>query len=190
MRWERTAAAAAVGIAVLAGCSEGGTANETLPPVSTSATPTSEALQPLGPPDFPVPDEARELTEPGALAAGKYFALLTQHALQKMDTSGFTELSRDCQFCDELVRAVQDDAAAGNRYKGGEITFRDQGQTVLQGNVAEVAFSLTQGALDVIGPNGDLIVDRRQPSSDVFSSFTMTWDPEGRAWLLNQLTNS
>ena len=190
MRLGRTAAVAVVGMAVLAGCSDTGTANETLPPVSSSAAPTNEALQPLGPADFPMPTEARELTESGALAAGRYFAQLTQHTLQKMDPSGFTELSRDCRFCDDLVKAVQDDAAAGNRYSGGQIAFRDQGQTVLRGNTAEVAFSLTQGALDVIGPNGNPIVDRSQPSSDVFSSFTMTWDPEGRAWLLNQLTNS
>ena len=190
MRWGRTTAAAAVGMAVLAGCSDGDTANETLPPVSSSAAPTAEALQPLGPADFLVPTEAREPTEAGALAAGRYFALLTQYTLQGMNTTGFQKLSRDCDFCNDLVAAVAEDRAAGNHYSGGLIEFRDQGQTVLRDNEAEVAFSLTQGALNVIGPDGNPISDRSQPSADVFSSFTMTWDAEAHAWVLNQLTNS
>ena len=190
MRLGRATAAAAVGIAVLAGCSDGGTANETLPPLTSSAAPTSEALQPLGPPDFPMPNEARQPDETGSLAAGKYFAQLTQYTLQEMDPSGFVTLSRDCDFCDDLVKVVKDDAAAGNHYSGGEITFRDQGQVVLSDNQAEVAFSLTQGALDVVGPDNTKISDRSQPSSDVFTSFTMTWDAPSQSWVLNQLTNS
>ena len=48
---------AVIGASMLGGCSEKHEANDTLP--SASAAETTEALPALGPPDFPVPDEAR-----------------------------------------------------------------------------------------------------------------------------------
>ena len=52
--------------ALLSGCSEKDEANSTLP--STSAAATTEALPPVGPADFPVPDEARTKDAAGAEA--------------------------------------------------------------------------------------------------------------------------
>ena len=55
LRW--ALAGLVVAAALLSGCSEKVEANDTLPP--TSAAETTESLPPVGPADFPVPDEAR-----------------------------------------------------------------------------------------------------------------------------------
>jgi hypothetical protein len=190
MRLVRVAAAVLAGAVVLTGCSDGGTANETLPSTSTTAAETSEALEPLGPPDFPVPVEARNKTESGALAAGKYFALLTQYSYQSMNSTGLTGLSRACSYCEMLATAIAADSAAKYRYEGGAVSFRDEGQVVLKGTEAEVAFGLTQGPLEVIDQGGTAVEARRQPGFDVFTSFIMTWDDQLQCWLLNQVSNS
>ncbi len=63
-----------------AGCSEPGQPSTSLPTAtSTSAEPT---LEPLGPPDFPVPAEAREQTEAGAIAMASYYLDLIDFARQ------------------------------------------------------------------------------------------------------------
>jgi hypothetical protein len=190
MRLGRTAAAAVVGIAVLTGCSDGGTANETLPPVTSSAAPTSEALQPLGPPDFPVPPAARELTKDGALAAGRHFLEMTVHAYQSGNADSIVELSRDCEYCDSLVAAIREDAAAGHRVTGGDITFEDAGQVVLTGNQFEVAFTVSQTALAVLSSDGTVLPERAQPGFRVFTALTATWSEQAHAWIVNQVTIS
>jgi hypothetical protein len=189
MRLVRVAAGAVAAMTVLVGCSDGGTPSETLPSTSTAAE-TSESLTPLGPADFPVPDEAREPTEKGALAAGKYFALLTQYSYTSMDPVGLTDLSRECSYCRDLAKAISADAAAGYRYEGGAIEFRDAGQVVLAGSDSEVAYSLTQAPLQVLDEDGHPVDDRSQPGFDVFTSFTMAWSSQLNAWVLKQVTNS
>jgi hypothetical protein len=190
MQWGRTAAAAAVGIAVLTGCSDGGTANETLPSVSSSAAPTSNALQPLGPVDFPMPPEAREETEQGAIAAGQYFLQLTVYAYQKGNADAIGELSQDCEYCNDLVAGIREDAAAGNRVTGGDITIEDAGQAVLSQENSEVAFTVSQSALSVTGPGGQILSDRTQPAFRVFTALGLQWSDQQCAWVVNQVTIS
>ncbi len=60
-----------VGAALLSGCSEKQEANDTLP--TPSAAETTEALPELGPPDLPMPAEAREQTVEGADAFTRYY---------------------------------------------------------------------------------------------------------------------
>lgn len=190
MRWERTTAAAAVGMAVLAGCSDGGTANETLPPVSSSAAPTSEALQPLGPADFPMPVEARQRSDAGAIAAARYFLQLTAHSYQSGDSAPVSQLSRSCEFCTSLARAIDDDRSAGNLVSGGDILIEDAGQVVLKSDTAEVAFTVSQSPLTVTAASGQQLSDRAQPEYRSFTSLALTWSEPMTAWLINQVTVS
>jgi hypothetical protein len=190
MRLGRTAAAAVVGMAVLTACSDGGTANETLPPISSSAAPTTAALPPLGPSDFPIPVEAREKSEAGALAAGRYFLQLTVHAYQKGDTESVVSLSRDCEYCETLILGIREDVGAGNRVTGGDIVLEDPGQVSLKDDQSEVAFTVSQSALAVSGPDGQPLPERAQPSFRVFTSVVATWSESLRAWIVNQVTIS
>ncbi|WP_299955026.1 DUF6318 family protein [uncultured Modestobacter sp.] len=188
MRLVRTVAATAVGVALLAGCSNGGTANETLPSASSSAAETSESLPPLGPPDMPMPAEAREKTEAGAIAASRYFIQLTVRAYQQGDTEPVLNLSRDCEYCKDLTTGVTEDQTAGNRISGGDVTFVDPGQARLDGDNVETAFTVDQTSLSVFGPDGEEIADRAQPSFRVFTALAATWSPQLQAWLVNQVT--
>ena len=188
MRLVRIAGVAVVGMTVLAGCSNGGQANETLPSASPSAAETSESLPPLGPPDLPMPAEAREQTEAGAIAAGRYFIELTVRAYQQGDAEPIADVSRDCDYCESLITGVEEDAAAANRVTGGDVSFRDSGQATLDGNGAEIAFTVQQTALTVTSPDGQMITDRAQPSFQVFTALAATWSSELKAWIVNQVT--
>ncbi|MGY5882464.1 DUF6318 family protein [Modestobacter lacusdianchii] len=187
MRLVRTVAATAMGMALLASCSNGETANETLPPASSSAE-SSESLAPLGPADFPMPIEAREKTQAGAIAASQYFIQLTVRAYQQGDTEPVRALSRDCEYCEFLIEAVNEDQAAGNQIRGGDVSFADPGQAHLTGETAETAFTVEQTSLSVIGPDKELIASRTQPSFTAFTALAATWSPDLQAWLINQVT--
>jgi hypothetical protein len=147
-------------------------------------------LPPLGPADFPVPAAARESTEAGALTAGRYFIQLTVRAYQQGDPAWISDLSLDCQFCESLVAAVSDDATAGNRVTGGDVTFEDSGQAVLTGAGAEVAFSVSQSPLTVQRPDGSELADRTQPAFRVFTSLALEWSQAKQAWIVTQVINS
>src|SRR4051794_41324347 len=71
-RWSlRLVAGLAVAMALVGGCSSKHEANDTLPSASeTSATPS---LEPLGPADLPMPDDARSQDAAGAEAFVRYY---------------------------------------------------------------------------------------------------------------------
>ena len=188
MRLGRTAAAAVAAMAVLAGCSDGDTANETLPPVSSSAAPTSEALQPLGPPDFPVPPSARENTPEAATAALSYYLELIP---RQSATNGdpLRELSKKCSFCDFLADRADENAAANLSYIGGAIAVSELSPPAIRGDVAEFVFSASQGAVHIVDQNGHPVEGRGQAAaSGLRAAAAMEWDSSTRAWLVTQLT--
>src|SRR5688500_17589400 len=76
---------------------------------STSAEPTPE-LPPLGPADFPVPDEARVKDEAGAEAFLYYFVDLLNHQQAVPSGVALRDLAPDCQQC--LAVAQRLDEAA------------------------------------------------------------------------------
>jgi hypothetical protein len=187
MRLVRGAAAAAVGIAVLAGCSDGGTANQTLPPTSATAAETSESLPPLGPADFPVPVEAREETPAGAEAALRYFLSLIAHQSNKAGQP-LRDLSRDCSFCDFLADRYDSDTAAGYVVEGGAFTIESFSRPALHDGIAEFALSVTQGGVSVTGPDGQPVAGRGSAElTGISLGASMTWNSQGKVWILNQL---
>src|SRR3954468_4194745 len=104
----------AVATALLGGCSTKHEANGALP--SASKTSASPSLEPLGPADFPVPDEARSLSDSGAAAAAQYHLSLTSNAFPSLDAHPLRDLSRDCEFCANLAKTIETDAAAGHTF--------------------------------------------------------------------------
>ena len=189
MRLVRVAAAAVASVAVLVACSDGETANDTLPSTSTSASADpSETLQPLGPPDFPVPTEAREPTPDGAVKALEYYLDLIQRQSTK-DGGPLRELSNDCTFCSFLADRADADAAAGYVYKGGIISTDDLRLPATDGIVAEFAFSASQTAVEVLDLNGQPVAGRGQEAvSDISAAAAMSWDASIKAWLMTQLS--
>ncbi|WP_222262243.1 DUF6318 family protein [Modestobacter marinus] len=187
MRLVRAAAAAVAGVALLAGCSEGRQANETLPSTSSTAAESSEALQPLGPPDFPMPIEARQQTEAGAQAFTHYYIALINRLPATLDASPLKEFSSSCETCDRIARDAESDKAAGYTYRGGTLSITSLGGAALSDDAAELAFVVDQAPLDVLDATGTPIAELSSPQlKDLPAGLSLTWS-EGH-WLVSNLS--
>ena len=187
MRLVAVAAAAVMGVAVLAGCSDGEQANETLPSTSLSGSAEpSETLQPLGPPDLPMPDEAREMTPAGAEAFIRYYMDVYNLAQESMNAQYLHEFSRGCDTCDRLANTIDEDVTAGYEYEGGEVST-DYSQAIVEKGRAELVFSITQRSLRVLGPDGQVLdgltfAERRSPGCGAF----LSWVDTTSSWVITQ----
>jgi hypothetical protein len=186
-RWSlRLVTGLAVTTALVGGCSSKQEANDTLP--SAAETSSSPALQPLGPPDFPVPDEARTQDAAGAEAALRYYLALVTHQ-QAKDGQPLRDLSRDCDFCNFLAARADEDAAAGYTFKGGDIAVEDMSPPALHKGLAEFAFSAGQSAVVVVGADGQPVPGRGEAKlSGLSGAAAMTWSNDLSAWLMTQLS--
>jgi Family of unknown function (DUF6318) len=175
-----------LGTTLLTGCAEKVEANDTLP--STSATPTTEALPPVGPADFPVPDEARSNDAAGAEAFARYWIDLLNH--QRMIPAGqpLRDLGPDCQECQRIAQNYDEAAAAGNRYVGGELSLNDMPPAVVDGADASVNFTARREPVSIIGGNGTTLEARPEPAPNLSSGISLTWSPADRSWIVTGFT--
>src|SRR3954451_5529766 len=130
LRW--AVAGLIVGTTLLTGCSEKVEANDTLP--TTSAAETTEALPPVGPADFPVPDEARTKDAAGARAFLDYWVALLNRQQAIPAGQPIRDLAPDCHECLRIARVYDESAAAGRRYIGGELTVVDAPTPRIEGD--------------------------------------------------------
>jgi outer membrane murein-binding lipoprotein Lpp len=180
-------AAAVLGVVLLAGCSDGGTANETLPSTSsTSAAETSASLPPLGPPDMPMPDEAREQTAAGADAFIRYYMDVYTAAQATMDPTYMDAFSQGCETCDTLISNLSDDMEAGYKYEGGRVAVQSSSFGNLAQSRIEGAFSIAQEALTVRDGAGNELPDLSAPAASLNCGAILTWSPIDRTWVLTQ----
>jgi hypothetical protein len=186
MRLVRGAAAAAVGIAVLAGCSDGGTANQTLPPTSTTAAETSASLPPLGPADLPMPDEAREQTAAGAEAFLRYYMDIYTAAQASMDPTYMDQFSQGCRLCDSIIQNLRDDAAAGYSYEGGQIAVTAATFGTISDLRIEGAFSIDQAPLTVRQSDGVSAPNLSAPAASLSCGVILNWSSQDSSWALAQ----
>ena len=185
----RTAAALAVAAAALAGCSEAEPANATLPTATAEPAPTTEALPPLGPADFPMPPEARTQDAAGAEAFTRYYIGLINRTSTVMDAAPLREFSSGCRDCDRIATDTENDAAAGYYYEGGEITITRLGPAFRPGRTVEVGFVADQAPLRVLDHVGDPVPDLSFPTyTELQSGIVASWDAERATWLVTTLT--
>ncbi len=186
----RTTAAVVVAVAVLSGCSDEQPANETLPTTSAEPSPSAEELPPLGPADFPVPDEAREKTPEGALEFTRYYVALGAHiGTGPLDPRPLLDLSRGCSQCQRVADAYANDLQAGYRYGAAGYSFEELGPGVLSSDSAQVAFIYSQEAFEVVDSSGAVVPERSSPSTGPLQSgAVLTWDQALRTWLVTELT--
>jgi len=186
MRRVATALVAAL-IGVLAGCSDGERANQTLPSTSTdgSAEPseTTPSLPPIGPADFPMPVEAREKTEAGAEAFLDYY-LAVEH--RSTDGEALRQLSRNCQVCSSVADQKDADLQAGYTASGGEGPIEII-ESVVQGDQANVIFKATASAVVVVDGDGNAVPERGNPGvTDRELDAFMLWSPVKASWLMTE----
>lgn len=173
---------------VLAGCSDPQPANDTLPSAgSTSASPT---LEPLGPADFPVPDEAREQTEAGAEAMAAYYLDLIdrtkgQVGTPDLDADSMRALSDGCEVCDQIAASFENGQSLGYTYNGTDLADPSIGSIVVDGSTADVTFTVEQSALSVVGPDG--VEVRSSPAVLLRGGMVFDWDAVRDGWIATQL---
>ncbi len=147
-RWTlRLAAGLAAGAVVLSGCSGEQAASDTLPEADASPSASEPALPPLGPPDLPMPDEARTHDAAGAEAFVRYYIDLINRTSTVMDADPLREFSQGCEDCNRIASIVEQDAASGHQYDGGLITVTSMGKPLITDTVAEVAMRADIAAL-------------------------------------------
>jgi hypothetical protein len=185
MRRVRLAAALTIGAAVLTGCSSEQQANQTLPSMS-STTASADALPPLGPPDFPMPDEAREMTPEGAEAFIRYYMDLYNAAQVSMDPTYMDEFSQGCTLCDGLIANLAEDSSLGYRYVGGHVELDSVAASPVQEGEVELGFSMTQEPLQVEAPNGAEMTELSAPAADLQCGAVLNWSSIIESWVLGQ----
>ena len=189
MRLVRVLAATAVVTAALVGCSGREQANETLPSASSSAAQTTEALPPLGPPDLPMPDEARVETPEGASAFVAYYFSLMNRAQTQLSSTGLRELSSDCNTCTVFADGIDEYTERGYRLNGGGIRFDGASAPVLEDGKAQFSVALTQLRLEVVGADGSRVTDQSsEETSYPASGAAAIWNSQQSSWLMADLT--
>jgi hypothetical protein len=171
---------------VLSGCSERQEAADTLPEADA---PSSEPeLPPLGPPDLPMPAEARTQDAAGAEAFVRYYIDLINRTSTVMDAAPLREFSSGCADCNRIATDTEKDASAGYRYKGGQLTITWIG-AFRPTSEAEVAFTADQAALQVIDQTGTTVPELTFPAYPRLSSgASIRWIEDKRTWIMTGLT--
>lgn len=187
-RWSlRPTASLFAGVVVLTGCSEKQEANDSLP--TASASPTEDALPPLGPEDLPMPDEARTQDSAGAEAFFRYYIELINRTSDVMDAEPLREFSDGCDDCNRIATDTEEDAAAGYHYEGGELTITRTGEPKIEERSVEMAFFADQAALQVVDQSGRPVDGLSFGAIPGLSSgATARWDAGRQTWLMTGLT--
>ena len=186
----RTAAALVLAVAALSGCSGEQPANDTLPEPTAEATASAEALPPLGPPDFPVPAEAREKTPEGALEFTRYYISLLEHIGNgTLNPQPLLDLSLECSHCQQVADSLNRDREAGYRYGNLSVSFHGYGPGVISGEQAEVGFVYSQSTLTVYDTTGETVQAESAPATgDLQSGAFLVWRDDLRSWLITEMT--
>jgi hypothetical protein len=184
LRW---AVAGLVAVTVsVTGCSEKHEANDTLP--SANAAETTEEPAPLGPPDLPMPEEARQQTAEGADAFTKYYVEIYNHALETLDTTYMRDLSSGCDTCDELADQVDQVLSNGEGLEGGQMRIVAATPPYLTGEEAHLVFDTVQEQVSVT-QDGTAIEGRTFPQFATSGGGGMLrWDDARTTWLFVQWT--
>jgi hypothetical protein len=188
-RWTlRFAAGFGVLTVLVSGCTEKQQANESLPSASTtSALASPDELPPLGPEDFPMPDEARTKDAAGAEAFLRYYFDLYDLAKRNLSSTYLREFSRNCSTCSRLADQIDSDSRAGYTYRGGGVRIEAISPPLVRGSEAQVAVSIVESPLTVLEDGrpvkGLSFPERRSPSSGAI----LSWNAGESTWLLKQL---
>jgi hypothetical protein len=174
-----------VGAALLSGCSQKVEASDTLPSTGASASSGAE-LPPLGPPDLPMPRQAREQTPEGAQAFTEYYVEIYNHALRTLDTTYLHGLSSGCDTCDQLAGQLERASARGQGIEGGEMRIVGSTRPYLHGDLADLVFDIAQAPI-LATQGGNPIQGRSYPGSESSGGGgILRWDDDRRTWVFTQ----
>jgi hypothetical protein len=180
-----TAAAVALGTALLSGCGAAeAEAPSTSLPSATTAAPTTEALPVVGPADFPVPPEARTQDAAGAEAFLRYWIDLIDRQRAIPAGQPLRDLGPDCHDCLRIAHNYDEAAAAGNRYAGGELTLNDVTAPDMGAESAYISFGIRQEAVQLVDSSGAPIDEGQEASPNVFGGINLLWSNDQQSWIV------
>jgi uncharacterized protein DUF6318 len=188
-RWTlRLVAGLVAGVVALSGCSERQEASDTLPGADASPTASEPQLPPLGPPDLPMPAEARTQDAAGAEAFVRYYIDLINRTSTVMDAAPLREFSNGCADCHRIATATEETAAAGEDYEGGYMTVLQVGKPLIEENSAQMALRVDQTQFRVLDASG-LPTEGGSPAySNISGGAALEWNSQLKTWLMTQLT--
>jgi hypothetical protein len=180
-----TAAAVAVGTALLTGCGAAeAEAPSTSLPSATTAAPTTEALPVVGPADFPVPPEARTQDAAGAEAFLRYWIDLLNRQREIPAGQPLRDLGPECQECLRIAKNYDDAAAAGSRYIGGEVSLNDVPAPVIEGDTAQLVFGARREPISLVDSTGTEIEGRAEVAPNLGSGLNLEWSTATQSWVV------
>jgi hypothetical protein len=160
-----------------------------LPPASSSSAEPTPELPPLGPEDFPIPDEARTKDEAGAEAFLRYYIDLLNRQQAIPAGEPIRALGPDCQQCAVIAQRLDEAAEAGLHIEGGEVSIIDGPGIAPRGETANLAFIARAEAARVRDAQGNLVPEEEQPVQDRLpSALEVTWSEQQRSWLASGLS--
>lgn len=174
----------AVGAAFLSGCAAKEEASSSLPAPTSKAAPTTAALPPLGPPDFPVPAAARTKDAAGAEAFVRYWIDLLNRQRAIPAGKPLLDLGPQCADCIRIAHNYDTVAAARHRYQGGELTITDLPPAAIQGERATVNFGVRRDAVRILDSSGR-VVDAGAPLvANEIGGGVLAWSQALQGWLM------
>ncbi|SHG43033.1 DUF6318 family protein [Geodermatophilus nigrescens] len=181
-RTRLAAAALTLATALLSACAaEAEAPSESLPTTSAPAT-TTAALPVVGPPDFPVPPEARTQDAAGAEAFLRYWIDLLNRQRAIPAGQPLRDLGPDCDECRRIANNYDEAAAAGNRYVGGEVTITAVAQPALNGAVTQYSFSARREPVTLVDSSGNVLEAQPDAAPQLSSGLYLEWDEGTRSW--------
>ncbi len=180
-----TAAAVALGTALLTGCGAAeAEAPSTSLPSATTAAPTTDALPVVGPADFPVPPEARTQDAVGAEAFLRYWIDLLNRQQAIPAGQPLRDLGPECQECLRIAHVFDEAARAGHRYEGGTVTIKDIPAPVINDGTATFSFSLSAEGERLVDRAGMDVTPPLTEDPLLFSGLNLRWSPAQTVWIV------
>ena len=155
---------------------------------STSAEPTPD-LPPLGPKDFPVPEEARVQDEAGAEAFLRYYVDLINQQQAIPSGEGLRALGPDCTDCLRIARLYDEAAQAGQTIRGGQLSVTTEPGVSVDGDEARISFIARVEAVSTLNASGEVVPDTAYEAEPRLpSGMNLMWSEEQQCWVVTALT--
>jgi hypothetical protein len=188
-RWTlRLLAGLAAGAVVLSGCSERQEAADTLPEADATPSASEPELPPLGPPDLPMPAEARTQDAAGAEAFVRYYIDLINRTSSVMDAAPLREFSDGCTECNRIASNTEVAAANGQVFRDGEISIIQMGKPLIADGTAQLALRVDQARFVVVDASGTSVDGGSEAYTNISGGVALEWNSSDMTWSMTQLT--
>ena len=190
-RWTlRLLAGLAAGAVVLSGCSERQEAADTLPEADATPSASEPELPPLGPPDLPMPAEARAQDAAGAEAFVRYYIDLINRTSSVMDAAPLREFSDGCTECNRIASNTEVAAANGQVFRDGEISIIQMGKPLIADGTAQLALRVDQARFVVVDASGTSVDGGSEAYTNISGGVALEWNSSDMTWSMTQLSHS